>query len=248
MIEIREIQKLDIGGYVFVEGFPGVGLVGPMAISYMVQKLNMKYVGYIEGDDFPPLITIHNGKPLPPVRLYYSEKYKITSIFAEFTIPIELVHEISNKIYEYMKSKKIAKIISISGIPSSHVESDSIFAIASTEALMKDAAKAELSTITEGVSTGVSAMLLKNAITDTTSSALPTTIVLVPVEPSLIDPKCAELAITSINKLLGIKIEVDELEKEAKEAEAKMQELLKKSRETKDNYKRTLGSDSSMYA
>ena len=246
MIEIKEIQKVDLKEYVFVEGFPGVGLVGPMAISYMVQKLKMKYIGYIDSEEFPPLITIHDGKPLPPLRLYYSEKYKIFSIFAEFAIPFELVYELSGVIYSYIKGKQVSKVISISGIPSGHVETDDTFAIGSTEELTEEAEKAGINTITEGVSTGVSAMLLKNSITD--PNGIPVLDLLVPVETNLIDPKYAERAITGINKLLGIKIEVEDLEKEAMEVESKMQELIKKSKESKDGYKKTLNNtDSSMY-
>ena len=66
MINIKILKKKDLKGYTLIEGFPGLGLVGPMAISYIIDKLGMEYIGYLESDDFPPLISIHHKTPMPP--------------------------------------------------------------------------------------------------------------------------------------------------------------------------------------
>jgi hypothetical protein len=44
-----------------------------MAISYMIDKLQMKYVGYLESESFPPLVSIHKSEPMPPIRVYCRE-------------------------------------------------------------------------------------------------------------------------------------------------------------------------------
>jgi uncharacterized protein len=245
LINIQLIQNIDLKGSTLIEGFPGVGLVGPMAISYITEKLNLKYIGYIESNDFPPIVSIHESKPLPPVRIYYSEKYNLVSVFAEFVIPINLVHELSEKLFEFVNSKGVGKIISIGGIPGKDPQTDMAYVIASTPELLKEAEKAGLNPIIEGISTGVSALLLAKA---TTAKILDTN-VLVPVDPSIIDPKYAELAIKNINKLLKLDVDTNELEKEAKEVEAKVRDLMKKSRETHETYKKSVNPDEpSMYA
>ena len=110
-------KKVNLEGSTFVEGFPGVGLVGPMSISYMIDKLQMEYVGYLEGQNFPPLISIHKGQPMPPVRVYCSAKSKVVTIFAEFSMPLELVKDVSDAVYAFIQKSKIATIYSIGGIP-----------------------------------------------------------------------------------------------------------------------------------
>ncbi len=246
MIEINEIQKTEIGGSVFIEGFPGLGLVGVMAVSYMTQKLEMRYFGYISSPDFPPLITIRGGKAMPPVRIYWSEKNKIAAALADFTIPLDMIREIGTALYDYLKAKGVRKAISIGGIPSEHVTSSETFAIASNGETTKELETAGISTITDGVSTGVGAILLQRAITD--QQPLNVINLLVPVEPGIVDPKYAENAVAAINSLLGIRIDLSDLEKEAVEVEAKLQELLKKGRETRASYKKTLEpADSSLY-
>ena len=252
LIKINLFEKIDLKGYTFLEGFPGAGLVGPMAISYIIEKLSLKYIGYIESDRFPPLIAIHGEKPLPAVRLYAQEKTKVVTILAEFAIPIDLTYTIVDKIYDFIKENGISKIVSIGGIPSQQqdIDQQSVFVIASTEELKKEAVKAGLRAVGEGVATGINAMLMLKTATDN----VPDMSILIPVDPNILDPKYAELAILSLNKLINLGVDIKELDKEAKEVEAKIKDVLKKNREVQEAHRKAVGgantddSGPSMYA
>jgi uncharacterized protein len=246
MLNIKMIEKPNLKGTTLIEGFPGAGLVGPMAISYIIEKIGMKYVGYIESDLFPPLVAIHSDTPMPPIRIYFGEKANVVTILAEFAIPLEVTYDLTTKLYDFIKTNGIEKIISIGGIPSSQpTEQGVVFGIASTDAAKKELQKAGLKPVGEGVATGVSALILMNAVNDKIFDVS----VLVPVDPNILDPKYAELAIISLNKLTNLNIDIKELDKEAKEVEAKITELMKKNRQTQDAHK-NIAQDSgpSMYA
>ncbi len=232
-MEIKFVKDIDLGGATLIEGFPGLGLVGPMTISYIIDKLEMEYTGYIDSADFPPIVSIHGGKPYPPVRLYYNGKKKVITVFSEFAIPVTLVNELSGKLFELIKEKRVAQIISVGGMPARDDDDKSVYAIASTPDAIKTAQKSGLNAVVEGVSAGVSALLLLNSC----RSNIPDINILVSVNPSIIDPKYAEQAINSINKLLDLDIDVTELEKEAKDIEAKVRDMLKKSKESHDSIK-----------
>ncbi len=252
MIEIKLIKKIDLEGYTLIEGFPGIGLVGPMAISYMVDKLDVDYCGYIESDKFPPLVSIHKGKPMPPVRLYVSKKNKFVFIFAEFSIPVDLVFELSESISKFVVANKLDRIISIGGTPypkdvtnSNEKDKNLIFGIASSDSLTKEIEKAGVESINEGVASGISALLLSNSMTKGINDLT----LLVPVNPEIIDPKYAEVAIMAINKLLHLDIDITDLEKEAQSVEAKIKDLIKKNKETHETLKKvTDATGPSMYA
>ncbi|MCL5092776.1 MAG: PAC2 family protein [Candidatus Marsarchaeota archaeon] len=252
MLEIKLLKGASIKGYKLVEGFPGIGLVGPMTISYMIDKLKMEYCGYIDSDKFPPIISIHEGRAMPSVRLYSSDKIKAVIVFAEFAIPVSMVYDLTQKLYEFIKANGLTEIISINGMPTGSasleetgISNDKVYSIASSKKLAQDAAKAGMIPITEGVATGVSALLLLNAVT----SQIDDINILVPVNQNIIDPKYAELAIQSINKMLNLKIDITELDKESKEVEAKIKDLIKKSKETHDTFKKASeDSGPSMYA
>jgi len=251
------LKKMDLNGYTFIEGFPGMGLVGPMSIGYMIDKLKMEYCGYLQSNEFPPLISIHNSKPMPPVRLYYSQKSKIIAIFAEFAIPMELNYDVSEKLFSFVKDNSIAKIVSIVGVPIKSLgqgidvkkeeteKSDKVYGIASTETQIRVIEKAGMIPVTEGVATGISALLLERAVIENIEDLA----ILISVDQGVIDPKYAELAINKINALLSLNIDTTELEKEAKLVEAKVRELLKKNKETHDDYKNAVeAAGPSMYA
>ena len=244
-MEIRMIKEVNMANSTFIEGFPGIGLVGPMAVSYMIDKLKMDYVGYIESDGFPPIISIHAGNPMPPMRIYFSKEFKIVSIFAEFAIPIHLIHELSDKIYQFIRDNKIVKIIGIGGFPAPQPDSKVLLAIMSDNGLINDIKKSGMEPILEGVSAGVGPMLILKAQVD----KIPSLNILVPVDQNIIDPLYAEVAITAINKLMDLNIDITELDKEAKLTESKVRELLKKSKESHESYKKVLNDNGpSMYA
>jgi uncharacterized protein len=248
MIEIKLFENVNIKGYSFIEGFPGIGLVGPMAISYIIDKLSMKYIGFLESSLFPPLVSIHKNEPMPPIRIYGSEKDKIVTIFAEFAIPIELIQELSNAIYDFLKANGVSKIYSIGGMPAQDAD-ETPFVIASSQAVMENAISvAGLKPISEGVATGVSALLLVRAAMEKVQDVC----IMVPVGENIIDPTYAEVAIVSLNKLMSLNIDIADIDKEAKLVQAKIKELMNKHKETHDNYKKASEAvdvaDPSMYA
>lgn len=230
MIDIEFFKKIELEGYTFIEGFPGTGLVGPMSISYMINKMQLEYVGYMKSDLLPPLISIHNNIPLPPIRFYHSKKYKLLVLFSESGPTNEKgIYEIADTLYKFIRDRKISQIISISGIPVQNIEDAKGFAVASNKKLYEKTEKAGLKSIGEGVAAGVGAVLMMHATIDNIDDIN----ILVQANPQIIDPGYAELAIKSINKLLNINVDVSELDKEAKAVEEKLKELIKRSKETK---------------
>ncbi len=155
-MEITMLKKIDLSGATFVEGFPGIGLVGPMSISYMIDKLEMECVGYIESTSFPPLISIHKGEPMHPIRLYYAKQSQIITVFAEFAIPLDLVYEIVETVYGFITKNKIKTVYSIGGLPMNPQPgqqakgSDVVFGVASKKSLAAQMQKASLKPIVRG--------------------------------------------------------------------------------------------------
>jgi predicted ATP-grasp superfamily ATP-dependent carboligase len=127
-------------------------------------------------------------------------------------------------------------------------DGESVFVVASNDKALAESTKAGLKPIAEGVSAGVTALLLLKSSTDSISS----TAILVPVAQAFIDPGTAELAIVALNKLMNLKIDVEAIDREAKAVESKIKEIIKKSQETHDTFKKSTGGGSgtgpSMYA
>ncbi len=245
MISLKLFQEQDLTDYTLIEGFPGSGLVGPMANSYMIEKLQMEYVGYIDSDSFLPIVAVHANKPMYPVRIYKDDKYKLVLIIAEFTIPVPIMRELTDEILDFVRKRGISKIISIGGMPSQKIE-DKAFAITSNDQMLKKLKSLGIDTVEEGVVAGVSGLLLLRSA----QLKIPVVDLLVPVDPQIMDPKYAEIAIINLKKLVNITINTDELEDESKEVQAKVHDMLKKAKYSHDELDKVGSEDTgpSMYA
>ncbi len=244
MIEIKLFEDIRLDGYTLIEGFPGAGLVGAMACSYMIEKLDMEYIGYIDSESFPPIAVIHNSAPMFPVRIYIDRKRKLIAMISEFTIPTELVHELGFELIDFVRKNAISEIVSIGGIPSEKPSEDA-FIVTTDESLLKKAAASGIKPINEGVIAGVSAIILSNSIVIN----VPIINLLVEVNPEVTDPKYAEIALTNLKKIINLDINLEELEKEAKIVEAKIRQMVKKANLSHESYKKaTDATGPSMYA
>ena len=144
-----------------------------------------------------------------------------------------------------MREYGITRLISIGGMPTQK-QSNVPYIISSDPDMVKKAASQGIKQIKEGVIAGVSAVLLISA----REFDLRTINLLVEVNPMIMNPKYAETAIQGLNKLIGIDIDLNELEKEAKEVESKVREIMSKAKDTKEHYQKQAGEDAgqSMYA
>ncbi len=244
MIEIKLFEDIRLEGYTLIEGFPGAGLVGAMACSYMIEKLGMEYIGYIDSESFPPIAVIHNSTPMFPVRVYIDRKRKLIAMISEFTIPTELVHELGFELIDFVRKNAISEIVSIGGIPAEKPSEDA-FIVTTDESLLKKAAASGIKPINEGVIAGVSAIILSNSIVINA----PIINLLVEVNPEVTDPKYAEIALTNLKKIINLDVNLEELDKEAKIVEAKIRQMVKKANLSHESYKKaTDATGPSMYA
>jgi uncharacterized protein len=231
MIEIKLHSEMNLKGYTLIEGFPGAGLVGPMAASYMIEKLNMKNIGYIESDLFPPIAAVHDGVPMHTARLYSDPKDKLVVVLSEFTIPQSVIYQLANELLSFVRRNGIVEIVSIGGMPAQK-PSDTPYVISTQQDLMKKAAKVGLKSVNEGVIAGVSALL----ITGAKEFQIPTIDLLVEVNPLIMDPKYAETAIEGLRKLIGLQVDLSELQKEAKDVESRVRDMMKKAKSSHEHY------------
>jgi uncharacterized protein len=231
MMEIKISSEKSLKGYTLIEGFPGTGLVGPMAASYIIEKLGMEMIGYIYSDRFPPIAAVHGGVPMHTARLYADQKSKLAVVFSEFMIPVDSIYPLADELISFVRKNGISKIISIGGMPSQN-PSGAAYVISSQPNLVGKSSKQGLKPVSEGVIAGVSAMLMTSAV----ELGIPVIDLLVEVNPELMDPKYAEVAIKGLGALTGIEIDTKELEEEAKEVNKKVGDMLKKAKESHDHY------------
>jgi len=244
-IEFHMSASPKLRAPVLIEGFPGLGLVGTISASYLVEKLGMEPLGYITGEQFPPLAAVHNKRPLFPARMYYSQKHNLIVFISEFVIPISAVNELSDKIYDFAHKSKVERIISLGGIAIKG-EQDTVYCITSMPALSAELEKMKgVELIKEGATTGVTGILLARGAVD----KYPVISLLAESQQGYMDPKAAAMVLEILKELIKIDVDTTTLEHEAAKIDNKVKEIVGKAKNAHAAYKKveSEGSLGTMY-
>ena len=105
--ELFEVPKSDINNPIMLIGWPGIALVGKVAIDAIKNSLNAELFRKIEFDDFPPKAIIDNGSmKMPKAEIYYkpgddNDLFLFTADFQPQTS--QGIYEFSENLCELMK-------------------------------------------------------------------------------------------------------------------------------------------------
>ena len=228
-IEIHKLSEIKGKNPTVIVGFPGTGLVGSVAASQLIDVLGLEFVGYITSATFAPLAAIHNYKPLPPARIHYSSKYNLVVILSEMSIPINSSMELAQKLFEFSKSLNAGLIISLGGI-SLKEEENAVYVVSSDQKIVKNIINKKLAKpIREGATTGVTGILLSQGVLE----SFPVLSILAEASQDYLDPHAAGNALKVLSNFLGLQINTDSLEKDAKELAETIREVAIKSKTPK---------------
>ncbi len=203
------IEKLDKKENTLLIGFPSNGLVGTFTISYLVHYLKMKQVGEIELPDIPPTLFVENGEIITPIRIYKKENlFVITS-----DIPFDqyLANDFGEAIFEYSKKNNINRVIIASGMETinSSPNSPKIYGLVTHPSLEKILYQNNISKFLSGSIFGSDASI----ISVFRKSSIPALILYAECHPFFPDPEASIVAITTIAKILKIKVDTADIQK-----------------------------------
>lgn len=240
-VVIKEVEKISLKNPVLIEGFPGIGMVGTISASFIVEKLQMKLVGYIASTHFPPIAAIHDYKPVSPARIYASEKYNLIVLFSEFVIPSEVVYLLSEEIIRWAKAKKARAIYSLAGIAVQEPQ-QTIHGIASTPEIADFLKKNGIELVKEGATQGVSGVL----IAECAAQKFPAANVMIQTNLAM-DPVGSARLIDKISGMLSFEVETKTLVSEGKNVEEKMKEAMDKMKDMHSKYQQMQNENNTMY-
>ncbi|VVB69998.1 PAC2 family protein [uncultured archaeon] len=238
-IIVREIEKIKLKKPILIEGFPGIGMIGTIACSYMNDKLGLKLIGCITSDSFPPIASVHDYKPVYPIRIYASEEHDLILIYSEMIIPMEEVQPLTRKILEYAHEKDVEMIVSLAGIQV-ETPTDKLYGIISNKELMIKLTENQIEAIKEGSIQGVSGTLVAECSLNEMHA-----INLLAQTNMPLDPRGAAMLIEKLGKIINLQVDTSELIKEATTFEKKIKDNMNQIQENTKSYEKL---DNPMYA
>ncbi|MCH8975129.1 MAG: proteasome assembly chaperone family protein [Thaumarchaeota archaeon] len=220
--EIFEINKVDLKSPLIFAGFVGAGLVGPIAVGHMIEKLGMKEIGYMRSKHLPPSTVFMKGRLRHPFRFYANKEGTVCAVICEITLRMEGVYTIVAAILDWAKEKGSNEIIILDGVASN--EHDQKAYCAAEEDLCRVMADKNINVIPHGFITGIPGGILNEClIREIQGVAL-----LVKANKLLPDPEAAATLIEAVNKMYKMQIDVSDLKKEKERIGAELEELSQK--------------------
>jgi uncharacterized protein len=209
-------------------GAPDVGLVGSIALGYVILEQQMAEVGHLESDAFPPIIVVHQGDPKHPLRLY--SKGNIVAVISEMPIDARLIPLVARSIVDWAESKNAEILIALSGIAVQNrleIDIPAIYGIGSSALMKKLMKDQEIEIFEEGFITGLHAVVMKECLKKGVSNM----ILLAQSHLQYPDPGAAASLIASFDKMVGLKVDTKKLLARADETRVRLRELMQRTQQ-----------------
>jgi len=221
--------EIELDGALVISCFPGVGMVSSIAAHFLIEQLNLKFIGGVQDPRLPPVCLIEDGVPLPPIRAYAGQPEcnvkdcnKVVLLMSELHIPDKLVFQLVNSLFAWSESERIKAGLIIDAFARKGVTGGQklgnepmveyedtaaidILGVGATEEVRKRLDSMDIPLIEQGVLRGMTATLLSEG----RRRGLDLMAILVEADPRFPDARAAAELIKHLNTLLPT-IELDE--------------------------------------
>ncbi|MFL6472503.1 MAG: proteasome assembly chaperone family protein [Nitrososphaeraceae archaeon] len=211
-------------------GFPGSGYVGKMAVDHLIQELHAKHLADIYSSSFPPQITIRNDgiAELMKNSIFYSES---TTISDKSLLLLTGDSQPSNSDSEYGLAEEILDIASrfnsqtvftlaayVTGV---FIDKPRIFGTATHANIVRSFHETNILSMDGGSITGMNGIIIGIA----KLRGLKGTCLLGETSGYVVDAKASKAILESLVSVIGIKIDMTNIEKRAKDTEMLIQTI-----------------------
>jgi len=208
-------------------GLPDVGLVGSIAVSYIIDKLNMREIGYMDSDLLPPVVLVKDNIVKNPIRLYVNNNNDIIAIISDVPLPSSLAIQFAKNITLWLKGIGARLVVNITGIPvQNRLQIDKpqvLYVLTDTDGGLLNMGSTKAVGLGDGIIVGVYAAIIRSCI----ASKIPTLTLLVQSHLNFPDPFASIEALEVVNKALTLDVDLSELKQEAELIRIRTRELMK---------------------
>ncbi len=220
--EVFEFKEGKLNSPIIFAGFVGAGLVGPLSINHIIEKLNMKEIGVMRSKYLPPSTVFIRGRLRHPFRFYANNEGTVCAIICEITLRMEGLYTLVSSILDWADKQGSNEIVILDGVAST--EHDDKAYCAAEEDLVRIMADKDISMIPQGFITGIPGGILNECLVREIQGLT----LLVKASKVSPDPIAAATLIEAINRLYNLNIDTTELSKEKERIHADFSELSQK--------------------
>lgn len=226
---IKKIKNFEIYNPIIIEGLPGMGNVGKIAIDFMIDSLKAVKIYEITSNHFPNCIFVNdkNIVEMPKIRIYHKKIKNQDFVFIGGDIqPTDEngCFEICNEILGLFNDAK--EVVTLAGIGLEEVPLNPEMYITGTDKKVLEKYKLEGASAFVGPVIGISGVLVGLAGERKT----PGTILLVQTfaHPTYLGIQGSRLLLKKVNETWKLGLDMKSLDKEVKEIEKEIKDKVEK--------------------
>ena len=214
-----------------VEGFPGVGLVGKIAVDHMIDALDMTYYASVDScEDLPRLATYEAGdyEVRPPIRIYADESQNLLALKSDVPMSRSAAEPVSKCLVNWFADQDVTPLL-LSGQPTDEKSTPpELFGVATGDAGEHlDAAGVDRPTERGAVSGPTGALLARASELDMDAVGL-----VVESNKQFPDPEASRVLIeNAISPIADVEVSLAELVEHADEISAAREKLAERMQE-----------------
>ena len=220
--EVFETRKIELNSPIVFAGFVGAGLVGPLAVNHIIEKMEMKEIGVLRSKYLPPSTVFLRGRLRHPFRFYSNKDGTICAIICEITLRMEGLYSLVSTILDWAENKKSKEILILDGVPG--VEHDDKAYCAAEEDLVRIMEDKDISMIPQGFITGMPGGILNECLVRDIQGIT----ILAKASKDTPDPAAAATVIEAVNRFYEMNIDTEGLRNEKERIHSEFSELSQK--------------------
>lgn len=202
-------------------GLPGSGYVGKLAVDYLIDKFQATQIMNIYSSSFPPQVSIQPDGTIDLVKnsLYYCNVDSDELIlFTGDAQPVSAEGEycLAKKILQICKEIGVSEIYTLAAyITGKFAKSPKVFGTGTSLSIVKQLSELGILKLDKGNITGMNGVIIGMAKKNSMNGMC----LLGETSGYVIDAKASKVVLDSLCKILGITLDMSELEKRAKDTE-----------------------------
>lgn len=153
---IKEFTEIQPNNPILIEGLPGLGLVGKIALRYLIKQLKAKKIAYLYSPHFPYFVLVNKKGNVRLLRgaFYYYQNPKGNDIIL-FTgdsqsQTIEGQYEIADRMLDFSEKHGVKTIATIGGYRMESKEKPKVFIAATSQDVLQKAVQSGASISASG--------------------------------------------------------------------------------------------------
>ena len=234
-------ESIDTEDALVVSCFPTVSMVSSIVAHYLVEHLDLQFVGGVRDARLPAVCLVQDGEPLPPIRFYAGEPQcnvdgcdKLIVVLSDIQVQGRLALPLTEALFEWSKSANIQSGILIDafahGVESPHelIDDDdseeTILGIGAKEENRKQLEEMGIPLLKHGVVGGMTGVMMGEG----RRRGINLSAIMAEANPAMPDARAAARIIDKLNMLFpAIQLDAEPLLEEAERIEEQIKTMLK---------------------